>query len=166
MTDKCGAKTKSGAPCQKWAMTNGKCRLHGGRTPKTNANGAKPGGLYSRFLTPGEQADFHVLKLGNLDDELRLMRIRLARALAAEALEADKPELETVVEREGGGMAFAKVERTFKRRDYVSVIDRVASRIESMERSRVILMADNGGAEELPTSDGLTLGEADEPGPP
>lgn len=26
----CGAKTRSGQPCRKWAMKNGKCRTHGG----------------------------------------------------------------------------------------------------------------------------------------
>ena len=26
----CGAKTRSGLPCQKYGMLNGKCRLHGG----------------------------------------------------------------------------------------------------------------------------------------
>ena len=28
----CGAKTRSGKPCQNRAMKNGKCRLHGGRS--------------------------------------------------------------------------------------------------------------------------------------
>ncbi|UES46824.1 hypothetical protein [Roseibium aggregatum] len=32
---KCGAKAKStGAPCRREAMSNGRCSLHGGRTPK------------------------------------------------------------------------------------------------------------------------------------
>jgi hypothetical protein len=26
----CGAKTRSGQPCRKWCMKNGRCRLHGG----------------------------------------------------------------------------------------------------------------------------------------
>jgi len=26
----CGAKTRSGEPCKRWAMKNGRCRLHGG----------------------------------------------------------------------------------------------------------------------------------------
>lgn len=30
---KCLAKTRSGTPCQKPGMANGRCRLHGGLTP-------------------------------------------------------------------------------------------------------------------------------------
>ncbi|MGZ3320195.1 MAG: HGGxSTG domain-containing protein [Xanthobacteraceae bacterium] len=29
----CGAKTRSGKPCQSPAMANGKCRMHGGPSP-------------------------------------------------------------------------------------------------------------------------------------
>jgi hypothetical protein len=33
----CGAKTRSGIPCQEWGMANGRCRMHGGKStgPKT-----------------------------------------------------------------------------------------------------------------------------------
>lgn len=30
----CGAKTRSGSNCQKHGMLNGRCRLHGGLSPK------------------------------------------------------------------------------------------------------------------------------------
>ena len=30
----CGAKTRSGSLCQKHGMLNGRCRLHGGLSPK------------------------------------------------------------------------------------------------------------------------------------
>lgn len=33
MRDRCGAKTRSGKPCQSWAMENGRCRMHGGTNP-------------------------------------------------------------------------------------------------------------------------------------
>ena len=29
----CGAKTRAGTPCKKYAMSNGRCRLHGGTSP-------------------------------------------------------------------------------------------------------------------------------------
>ncbi|MFH1974657.1 MAG: HGGxSTG domain-containing protein [Pseudomonadota bacterium] len=47
---RCGAKTRSGTPCKSPAMTNGRCRLHGGKStgpPKGNQNAFKHG-LYSR----------------------------------------------------------------------------------------------------------------------
>jgi hypothetical protein len=31
--NECGAKTRSGTPCKKAGMANGRCRLHGGLTP-------------------------------------------------------------------------------------------------------------------------------------
>jgi len=30
---RCGAKTRKGTPCQSPAMKNGRCRMHGGKTP-------------------------------------------------------------------------------------------------------------------------------------
>ncbi|WP_334538397.1 HGGxSTG domain-containing protein [Bradyrhizobium sp. AZCC 2230] len=30
---RCGAKTRSGKPCQSPAMANGRCRMHGGPSP-------------------------------------------------------------------------------------------------------------------------------------
>lgn len=48
---RCGAKTRSGAPCKAPAMKNGRCRLHGGKStgpPKGNQNALKHG-----FYTKG-----------------------------------------------------------------------------------------------------------------
>ena len=30
---RCGARTRAGEPCQTWAMPNGRCRMHGGKSP-------------------------------------------------------------------------------------------------------------------------------------
>jgi len=43
---RCGAKTRQGTPCQCPAMTNGRCRLRGGKStgaPKGNKNALKTG---------------------------------------------------------------------------------------------------------------------------
>jgi len=34
---RCGAKTRKGPPCKNWAMANGRCRMHGGKStgPRT-----------------------------------------------------------------------------------------------------------------------------------
>jgi uncharacterized protein YjcR len=43
---KCPARTRSGQPCQAPAMPNGRCRMHGGRSPgapKGNKNAFKHG---------------------------------------------------------------------------------------------------------------------------
>ncbi len=43
---RCGAKTRRGTPCQSPAMPNGRCRMHGGKSPgapKGNRNAWKHG---------------------------------------------------------------------------------------------------------------------------
>ena len=43
---RCGARTRSGKPCQSPAMPNGRCRMHGGPSPgapKGNKNAFKHG---------------------------------------------------------------------------------------------------------------------------
>ena len=43
---RCGARTRSGSPCQSPAMPNDRCRLHGGKSPgapKGNRNALKHG---------------------------------------------------------------------------------------------------------------------------
>jgi len=43
---RCGAKTRKGTPCKAPAMANGRCRMHGGKSPgapKGNKNALKHG---------------------------------------------------------------------------------------------------------------------------
>ncbi len=43
---RCGAKTRKGTPCKSPAMPNGRCRMHGGKSPgppKGNQNAFKHG---------------------------------------------------------------------------------------------------------------------------
>ncbi|MFK7671808.1 hypothetical protein ACI7MW_22390 [Pseudomonas lundensis] len=73
------------------------------------------------------------IDLGRVDDELRLTRIRLMRALAREnefgnELEIDSEKLETG---EHGGTT-----TTSKVRDYSGLIDRLTARVESLERTK------------------------------
>lgn len=49
---RCGAKTRSGKPCKNGAMANGRCRMHGGKSPgppKENQN-AKTHGFFSKYI--------------------------------------------------------------------------------------------------------------------
>ena len=32
VSKRCGAKTRSGKPCRQWAMPNGRCKMHGGKS--------------------------------------------------------------------------------------------------------------------------------------
>ncbi|WP_175299700.1 MULTISPECIES: HGGxSTG domain-containing protein [Pseudomonas] len=133
----CGAKTRSGEPCKRHAVPgSSKCKLHGGaasKANKANKHAAKPGSIYSQFLTDEENDVLASIDLGRVDDELRLTRIRLMRALAREnefgnELEIDSEKLETG---EHGGTT-----TTSKVRDYSGLIDRLTARVESLERTK------------------------------
>ena len=136
----CGAKNRSGEPCKKHALKGSKrCRLHGGKStgnPKAKGNAsAVKHGIYSAFLTDEENVIAKDLELGSIDEELRLTRIRLMRALKIEQ-NAPPVELESRTERDIDTSVGARSEDTFKRRDYVSIIDRLTARIESLEMKR------------------------------
>lgn len=149
----CGAsKRGNGEPCKRHAVPgSSRCKLHGGKSsgPKVpgdqsgNKRAAKPGSIYSKFLTDEEANLLPSIELGSVDDELRLTRIRLMRALAQEAERGDTAELEARVEREGAGEYQAKTEEKFKVRDYAGLIDRLTARIESLEARRSYLMTQN-----------------------
>lgn len=146
----CGARTRSGHPCQAKAMPNGRCRMHGGNAAKTHQGNqnARKHGIYSTHLTDDEREIWHTLELGAVDEELRLTRIRLMRALARENEFGNTLELESEkaepIEVEGKVLeGVEKITRNSKVRDYNGVIDRLTARIESLERTRAELLKNN-----------------------
>jgi len=81
MAKTCGAKTRSGEPCKGHAMANGRCRMHGGSStgaPAQNQNATKHG-FYADALQPEERVLWERVEIGSIDDEIRLMRIKLHR---------------------------------------------------------------------------------------
>ncbi|MBA4710536.1 HGGxSTG domain-containing protein [Aquitalea aquatica] len=144
---KCGATTRKGGKCQREALPGKRrCALHGGKStgPKNqrgNKNAAKPGSLYSQFLTAEERKIAACLELGSVDEELRLTRIRLMRALQLEQERGDTLELVETVERSGGGPMAAGDEEKRQVKDYATLIDRLTGRIESLELRRVQILA-------------------------
>ncbi|RAS14835.1 hypothetical protein DFO50_10990 [Microvirgula sp. AG722] len=147
----CGAKTRSGEPCKRHAAVGStRCKLHGGRStgPRNqtgNRNAARPGSLYSRFLSDEEQGIAASIELGNVDEELRLTRIRLMRALQREQDKGDTLEVESEttepVEIDGEPTGGDLIKRTAKVRDYSALIDKLTARVESLEARRVALVA-------------------------
>ncbi|MEB0059240.1 hypothetical protein [Variovorax sp. LG9.2] len=130
--------------------------------PEGNSN-AVSHGIYRKRLSPEEQVEHDSLNLGAVDHELRLTRIMVGRALAAEAAAAGQPELEEVMENDGGGAAVPSESRRRKVRDYHAIIDKLIGRIESLEKTRLAL---GTGAEVPDFGNDLTRGVGDEPGPP
>ena len=128
--------------------------MHGGVTKNIGTKyAAKPGNLYSKFLSPQEQIEHDALELGNVDAELRLIRIRLARAMELERKDIAGelvPELATRVERDGGGESTVIAERHYHKIDYRSAINACLARIESLEKTRMELSkAGSGGNEDV-----------------
>jgi len=71
---KCGAKTRSGEPCKNWAMSNGRCRMHGGTStgPPLTA-----GGRYStkhRASLAAKVETFQAAPVDDLTQELAMLR--------------------------------------------------------------------------------------------
>lgn len=149
----CGAKTRSGHTCKNSAMANGRCRMHGGKSTgvKENQN-AKKHGIYSKFITDDEWQAVEQSELDNLDEELRLCKVRLLRALKAEneqgnlgdeALELIRKTVEPPII---GGMPITPddddddvaeiVKKSFEKRDYNGIIDRLIGRIQSLTQSK------------------------------
>ena len=48
--ERCGAKTQVGTPCKNPAMPNGRCRMHGGRSPRGMGSATFKTGKYSTAL--------------------------------------------------------------------------------------------------------------------
>lgn len=154
MAKACGAKTRSGEPCKRAPMEGKRrCKLHGGASTgpsKGSRNAAKPGSLYSAFLTPAEAKMALQMKMGSVDEEITLTRIRLMRALALERERADTAELDSEVERDGAENVTAHHERHLKVRDYAALIDRLTGRIAMLEKVRSELMKGEGGEPPMP----------------
>ena len=168
MAELCGAKTRAGKPCQNAAMANGRCRMHGGKStgaPKNNQNSVKAGALYSDYYTDEEKLLAEELELESIDAELRWCKIRLNRALKLEAEQAaEAVELERIVETPAlvGGVPITDdpdvppvQQKTFVRKDYEPIIQRLLGRIESLTLTRQKLI--NGMKLDITNSDGSLM---------
>lgn len=129
----CGAQTRSGKPCSNiFTLPNGRCRMHGGTNPgapKGNQR-ARTHGIYSKHITPEEEADLALIDLETLDDVLAVTRVLLLRVLAAEAAAAGKPELYSVTRifetPKGNKVVTERV------RDFMPIMLRMIARIERL----------------------------------
>lgn len=143
MARTCGAKTRSGTPCKRPPLAEKtRCRLHGGASI-SNQN-AKTHGIYASTLTESEREQWNDVQIGSIDEELKLCRLRLVRALKAENENGAKPELDEVTVKTSKSGGTLGGEKKFRRRDYVGIIDKIMARIESLEKTRLHLL--NEGA--------------------
>jgi hypothetical protein len=145
-TPKCGAKTRSGKPCQKTPMTGKRrCRAHGGATPRGRHSGPIRHGLYSRKLTEEEQALLPTIQVGSLDDEICIARILLKRLIEThEAIQAAPND-----PKNAAGFYAAEISittpdgktSTMKTPETYALIDRCLGRLARLEVTRARLIA-------------------------
>lgn len=158
---RCSARAKStGSQCEKRGRSVcascGVCRVHGCNcgsergAPIGNKNAVKHG-IYAVGLREDELAIWHEIPLGTLDDEIRLCRIQLRRAVEAQHKADSNPrwglELDSASRERGIGAqgAFSKRSTTRKRPDYRSEIYRLLGRIGELEAKRAAM---GGGVED------------------
>lgn len=106
MAKKCGAKTRRGGKCQHLAMPNGKCRFHGGKTPKGPAHPAFKHGRYSKDLPSRMSARFADAVT---DGEL----IQLERDVAL--VDTRVGELLSELSQDSAGVLFQRIQKAWDR---------------------------------------------------
>ncbi len=155
---RCGAKTRSGQPCQSRAMANGRCRMHGGKATETHAGNtnAVKHGFYSDALTSDERVLYERAEVGSLDDEIRLARVKLHRyvRLAGSLDLMDMVDGALQITRKIGEeydratesmQPYDKKELKAAAPDYADLIIRQIDLIRKLELARRDLMADEDG---------------------
>lgn len=184
---KCGAKTRKGTPCADIAMANGRCKRHGGKAtgPKTANTGpatkaATTLGIYERFLSEDDQVIYREAEIGHVENELRLVRVRLSRTVKARkawedglvvvAGEAPQPSGEAspdmvLVEHVDDqsvtkdGDVVDTVKQIKRLPDFDKIEQACLARIESLEKTRKELLKtdDDGDPNAEPGSARLTI---------
>ncbi|MGF7213025.1 hypothetical protein GGE65_007661 [Skermanella aerolata] len=115
--------------------------MHGGKTPK-GTRGNRRHGLYSNHLTEEEQAGWDDIQIGvgAIDDELRLLRVYVARCVALDAGAANDPSsLELIEVRTTTGESPSETVVT-RRPDTSSRLNWLFGRIALLERTRADLI--------------------------
>lgn len=146
---KCGAKTRSGGPCQSKQMANGRCRMHGGKSTGSPGNtNAATHGFYSDALLPNERELYSRAAPGSVDDEIRLAKVKLFRYVQAagsvELHEMVDGALE-VIRKQGTdmkGIDFDRRELKVAAPDYADLIIRTLDLIRKLELARLALLKD------------------------
>ncbi len=155
----CGAKTRAGTPCKRAGMPNGRCSKHGGKStgaPLGTRNALKHG-IYSAALLPDEADIWDDVAIGRLDDDIRIAKLQLRRALIAQnkqhadGLELYEESINTGSPAESTGndgepkvsMPSSSTKR--RRTQYDEVISRLLGRIGDLEQKRAEMLERSGG---------------------
>jgi hypothetical protein len=141
-----------------------RCRLHGGKTPKGRNGGVRnenhKHGLYSSALSDEERELWDDIQLGNVDDELRLCRVQLRRAMNLDAAISKAPNdpknligVELVEIRRTTGNGKSNTDATSKRPDIAGRMNALLGPIAQLEKTRselIAAQAQNGDGDGMP----------------
>ena len=147
MTKKCGAKTRSNGVCKSKPMANGRCRMHGGsskgpKKPNTKDN-AVTHGFYADALQAEERIVWERVKIGSIEDEIRLMRVKLHRLVrlsgSADVADLIDSALEVAQKRDAHPTlgVFDKSEIRVKAPQYADLILVAVGEIRKLELQRL-----------------------------
>lgn len=147
----CGATNRQGKPCEKSPLKGRtRCKLHGGKSLSGAASARTSNGLYSQYMTEAEQDRWGDIQIGVLDDELRMLRVYLARCVALDAklnqfpdLDANGMEPAEVKRSSSSEDGTSRVDVTSKRPDVIGRMNMLLGRIGQLEKVRAELIAAN-----------------------
>lgn len=166
----CGANRQNGkGKCRAFAMANGRCRVHGGAStgpknpnkPYGNKN-AVSHGLYASGLLDGEHEIYDSMEIGKVDDEIRITRILLKRAIDGQSrwerqkaagggdgeLELYETTLNGVASRDGQAVS-GRVKRVRRKKDFTTEIIRYTKMIGDLEVKKAHLESASKGGDDM-----------------
>ena len=149
--ERCGAKTRTGKPCKNFAMPNGRCRLHGGKStgPKDkskhygNTNAVKTGEYETILfdaLDDEEKELYNKIDLDRIyqvDQDIKITEIRLRRMF--KRIE-DLKESDFRVIQKSRGIERGRVTEMDLSEDTLSAIQRIEDAITRVQQHKTRLI--------------------------
>lgn len=143
----CGAKKRDGTACRNIPMENGRCRIHGGKSPGPpvkNKNAVKTGeyeSIWYDTLTEDEKSAYHIMDtdiLRQIDEEIRLTGIRELRMMERIAMLRSKKFITTEIEDIEGGMEDGK--RTRRKRNTMLQVQEIEEALTRVQNHKAKLV--------------------------
>lgn len=161
----CGAKTRSGTYCKsrhvlptKSGLAPFRCRLHGGLSsgPPLGTQNRVTHGLYCKAILPGEEDAWDMIRAGELEEEIRITKLRLRRAINFEAelerrlAEGEDVEDQMVIESSDEKVAFGMNGESYRKMirrlpDVKRIIHDVVTQLVKLENQRTIMQQGSAG---------------------
>lgn len=149
----CGAKTRSGGECARFAIKGkNRCDLHGGKStgPKKGIEKSKKNatthGFYTDALKKDEKELWERVEIGSIDDEIKLMRIKVFRLVKLAGDESLQDLIDAAIEitrKQGDDPrlgAFDKTEIKVRAPQYADLIFAGIAEIRKLEMQRLQMM--------------------------